>query len=134
MTTNSHQQPHHPGESFLQSLLPQNVFYNDNPTVKGVGHDVTGGAQAIAHPLGTKHDPSTLGQTVHTFEAVGSGIGSIATFVTSGENWIRMGEVIAGVILVVMGLRTLAGGGPSVSATTSTVAKKVGPVRVAAKL
>ena len=114
--------------SFLEGLNPVNVFYNDNPTVKGAVHDATGGAQAFAHPLGTKKNPSPLGSTVHHAENIGSGIGSIATFVTSGENWIRIGEVIAGVILIVMGLRTLAGH------DTTPLSAATGTVKTAAKV
>lgn len=104
-------------------LNPLDVFYNDNPTVKGLGHDVAGGAQAISHPLGTKKNPSPLGSTVNTVKSVASGVGDVTTFLTSTENWIRIGEVIAGLILLVMGLKTLSGNQTSVIGTAARAAR-----------
>lgn len=51
------------------------------------------------------------------------GIGSIAALLTSGSFWLRVLEVIGGVVLVAMGLRSLTGG--SLTADTGRVVRAV---------
>ena len=79
---------------------------------------------------------STLDQVLNAPSAavsaigdVGSSVGSIATLLTSGQFWLRLGEAIAGVILLVMGLRSLSGTTTSPMSVARSVARKV-PVPV----
>lgn len=75
---------------------------------------------ANTHPSSVESAASSVESSVG---GVVGGIGSIATFITSGKNWLRMGEVLAGVILIVMGLRTLAGHDTTPVSVTTGAAK-----------
>lgn len=70
---------------------------------------------------------NTAGNVANTASAAASGLGSVATFLTSAQNWVRIGEVIAGLILLVMGLHQLAGGGPNIVVSGVKKAASVRP-------
>jgi hypothetical protein len=61
--------------------------------------------------------------------SIGSSIGDIASLVTSGAFWLRVGEVIAGALLVFLGLHALIGRSSSVGDQAKTVTRVV-PVPV----
>lgn len=63
---------------------------------------------------------NTVGGVLSGASSAASAVGSLTTFLTNGQNWIRLLEVLAGVILVVMGLHQLTGAG----GTVVNVAKK----------
>lgn len=54
-----------------------------------------------------------------------SGVSSIANFLTNATNWLRIAEVIAGVILVAMGLRSLTGNTTSPVTLATSAAKAI---------
>jgi hypothetical protein len=56
--------------------------------------------------------------------SVAGGIGNIASLVTSGSFWLRVLEALGGIILLALGLVSLAGGSPEkIAATAAKVAK-----------
>lgn len=58
---------------------------------------------------GVKNAVDAVSSAANTAGDVGSAVGSIASLLTSAQFWIRLGEAIAGVILIAMGLRSLTG-------------------------
>ena len=117
----------------LQPIIGSNPIL-DNPLnpvydVEGIirdanqtGHD----ANQIGKKVSTA--ANDVGKVINTGAKGASAVGSAVTFLTSGENWIRLLEVIAGVVLVVMGLRTLSGH------NTTPVSVTTGAARAAAKV
>jgi hypothetical protein len=76
-----------------------------------------GPLQSIVSP------PSLITQAANTVGNVASGIGNIADLVTSGAFWLRVLEALGGIVLLVLGLVSLAGGSPST--ITAAAAKAV---------
>lgn len=69
-----------------------------------------------------------FGQTAQAAGTTAGALGQIASLLTSSAFWIRLGEAIAGVILIAMGLRSLTGSSTtpvSVAASAAKVAKHV---------
>jgi len=62
-----------------------------------------------------------VGQVAETAGSVAGALGQIAALLTSSDFWIRLGEAIAGIILLAMGLRSLTGS----TTTPLTVARAV---------
>lgn len=102
--------------------------------------DATHGGVTAVNPLHSAQDltqkeqsyaPKGVIKTSLSAENTGlTGIGDVTNtvghtlgFLTSGKNWIRLGEVVAGVILIVMGLRTLAGHDTTPISVTTGAAK-----------
>lgn len=73
----------------------------------------------------TGNNPVTNNPVTNAISSVTSGVGNIAGLVTSLDFWKRLGEVIAGLILVAMGLRSLTGGSVDPIAVVSDAAGKV---------
>lgn len=57
--------------------------------------------------------------------AKGAALGGITAFLTSGQNWLRLGEVLAGALLLLFGLLTLSGGGASGAAKSAAKAARL---------
>lgn len=60
--------------------------------------------------------------------SVGSAVGSIATLLTSGQFWLRLGEGIAGLLLLYLGLHALTGNSNSVGDQVKHVKTRFIPV------
>lgn len=112
----------------LQPIIGSNPIL-DNPLnpvydVEGIIRDAnqTGkDANQIGKKVGGA--ANTVGQVINAGSQGASAVGSAATFLTSGRNWIRLLEVIAGAILVVMGLHQMTGIGNGAIGAAKTAAK-----------
>lgn len=102
-------------------------LFGSNPIIDNPLNPVYDTEQAIHSASYTgKQVNKTANQvsnTVNTITKGASAVGNITKFVTNGQNWIRLLEVIAGVVLIVMGLHQLAGGGSVVPAPVKTAVK-----------
>lgn len=66
----------------------------------------SGGAAA---PSGGSLYDSTVGKVVNPIKDAGEAVGKFYALVTDVKTWIRVGEAIAGLVLVYLGLKTLTG-------------------------
>ena len=98
-------------------------IYNsiDKSTVDAVGHAVT---SAVTAPINAAKDAA------NAVGDVGSAVGQIATLLTSAQFWLRVGEGIAGVLLIYLGLHALTGQSSSVGGQARHVKTKVKVVPV----
>jgi hypothetical protein len=84
--------------------------------ISGAASGVTGAVSGAADSVGSA--AGTLGSAANS-------LGSVVGFLTSPTNWLRIGEVIVGVLLILMGLRSLSGNSvsPSDLAAAAAVVK-----------
>lgn len=75
--------------------------------VPGLSDVTVPGANAVTGAFNSA--TSAVSGAASTIGDIGSAVGSIASLLTSTAFWLRLGEAIAGIILVAMGLRTLSG-------------------------
>lgn len=104
-------------QRFLASVPKLNTI--GGPGSAGVnlsGVPGVSGVQAAAQAANNLNLPNPL-----------SGIDAIAALLTSLDFWKRLGEVIAGLILVAMGLRSLTGGSVDPIEVATSAAAKVRP-------
>lgn len=80
-----------------------------------VGFKTEAAADAYANGHSIAHGSSPGGQAV-------GGIKTATDFLTSSSTWIRVGEVIAGLILVAIGVNAMLKGNPTYSAATKGAA------------
>jgi Lysozyme like domain len=68
---------------------------------------------------------NAIGSAAGTVGSAANSLGSVVGFLTSPTNWLRIGEVIVGVLLILMGLRSLSGNSvsPSDLAAAAAVVK-----------
>lgn len=88
----------------------------------------TGGAAAGAESGAAAGAGSTAANAANAASTAAKALAGVSVlgFLSSGQNWIRLLEVIAGLILIVMGLHQLTGAGSGVA----TVAKAAGKAAV----
>lgn len=99
------------------------VQSSDNGAIKNGHADAFASSGKQSTAPGVSADPSSeaVGSGVNVNIPGLSGVESIAALLTSGAFWLRVLEVIAGVMLVAMGLRSLSG----TTTTPLTVARGV---------
>lgn len=90
--------------------------------------DVLHGGQPVQNPVKAaanlpKQEAHYAPQPVKNVLNTASSLGNIVTFITSPANWMRLGEILFGVILLLMGLRTLAGLQSPVAVVSRTARK-----------
>ena|SRR5581483_780092 len=67
----------------------------------------------------------TIGGAINTVDSTAQSAGQIATLLTSSDFWIRLGEGILGVLLLILGLRALTGGDGNPVTSARRVARHV---------
>jgi hypothetical protein len=137
---NPYQQLLVPPKSTLELL---GVSKSTNNLIGDLSAAAGGGAALGAAGAGAAGGEAAAGETAAGAGGAGAGAGaatatatnavsqaakalagaSVLGFLSSGQNWIRLLEVIAGVILVVMGLHQLTGAGNTVVGVAKTAAK-----------
>lgn len=67
---------------------------------------------------------NAAGSAASTIGSTASSISDVVSFVTSGKNWLRLGEVLLGALLLLLGFRALTGSeGNPVKIVTTTAAR-----------
>lgn len=93
--------------------------------VQGKAGATPGGSESV----GPAHTAITAVQNAaNTVGDVGSAVGSIATLLTSAQFWIRLGEAIAALLLLYLGLHALTGNSSSVGDQAKHVRTRFIPV------
>jgi hypothetical protein len=102
---------------------------NSYPNLPSLYHSIDKStSQAITDAA--KKVTGAVSGVVNTAGDVASGIGNIATLLTSTEFWLRVGEAIAGVLLIYLGLHALTGQSSSIRGQGQHIKTKVKVVPV----
>ena len=98
------------------------VSFQANGRINMTGGDIGGGGINIPNPV------DAVKQTVDGIKGSIDAINNFGNFISNGQNWIRVGSVVGGGLLVILALVMLTSGG-GVSKAAATAVRTVGKAK-----